>query len=66
MGQSCIEVAQKGNRASSAGGFVGFTNPGALPQVRHGESVSPADESVLCADLWRTSLRPPLLALNHT
>jgi hypothetical protein len=25
-----------------------------LNQVRHGESVSPADESVLCADLSRT------------
>ena len=26
-------------------------------QVHHGESVSPADESVLCADLWRTAAR---------
>ena len=35
--------------------LVPEVNPGALPQVRHGESVSPADESVLCADLWRTN-----------
>ena len=27
MGQPCIEAAQKGNRAFSAGGFVGFTDP---------------------------------------
>ena len=35
-----------------------------LPQVRHGESVSPADESVPCADLWRTNVRRAPLALN--
>ena len=41
-------------------------------KVRHGESVSPADESVLCADLWRTSLAAcapqfvsPRLARGH-
>ena len=54
------------NRAFSAGGLSCFTIPGALPQVRHGESVSPADESVLCADLWRTGgdCPAPLALLN--
>ena len=42
--QSCTKLSPKVNRAFSAGGLSSSTNPGALPQVRHGESV-----------LWRTN-----------
>src|SRR6266487_1567560 len=41
------------NRAFSADGFVIITNPGVVPQVRHGESV-----------LWRTGCELAPLALN--
>src|SRR6266568_2925441 len=39
-----IHLVPEVNRAFSAGGLFCPTNPGALPQVRHGESV-----------LWRTN-----------
>jgi hypothetical protein len=42
--QSCAKLSPKVNRAFSAGGLSSSTNPGALPRVRHGESV-----------LWRTN-----------
>jgi hypothetical protein len=38
----------------------------ALPQVCHGESVSPADESVLRADLWRTRAGRCAFGAKHT
>ena len=52
--RSCIELAAEVNRAFSAGGFFNFMNPGALPQVRHGESV-----------LWRTNNEKAPSALRN-
>jgi hypothetical protein len=54
MARMMIHLVPEVNRAFSAGTFFIRQILGALPQVRRSESVSPADESVLCADLWRT------------